>query len=226
MASRPKKPKHRQKRVKTSSEASAPAVPYPKRLERETDAAYAALCTYLGAGPDRSTRSVFGPRARQAQEWSARYDWQARAAAWDSEVRASRLAAIQNRQREADLATTEHDYSLRAAAAAALLGDDALLDQPGRLPPVLVNLGRLARAPDGTAIHAAKLLVDFSGIRDLRALALHRAQATPADKETPADPAVVAAIERATPEQLAALRPSPLSVEDEYAADADPDEGG
>lgn len=223
MAPRPPKKKHR-KDTKPAPAKPVPLIPYPPRLPTETAISYDGLCTYLDAGPDRSISAVFGPtRARIAKGWSTRNDWQARAAAWDASVRDARLAALQERQRRADLDTAEADHRLRAAATAALLDDDPFGLVLPKLPPALANLGRLARAGDApqAAIGAAKLLYVLSGIRDLRALALHRAQATPPDKEAPADPAVVAALERATPEQLAAMRPAPVSIEDEYAADPD-----
>ena len=220
MASRPEQDSNK------TATTKRPLAPYPPRLPTETEPAHAAFCLYLDAGPTRSIRGVFNAvRLRHIGEWSRRNDWQARAALWDAAVRDARLAAVQEREREADLATAEHDHSLRSAAAAALLDPDPFGLALDKLPPALANMGRLARSAEAgnAAIQAVKLLYHLSGIRDLRHLTLvHASRVTP-DLEVAADPAVVAAVASASPEQLAAMRPAPVSVADEYACDPDED---
>jgi hypothetical protein len=118
------------------------------RQHGETSRAYAAFRRYRDAGPLRTqaaTAMAFDVHLRTVNRWSARWDWQARAVAWDDEVHileyARRLEAIR----------TLHDTHQRAARAAltkalaALAAIDAK-DIPAGAAARLLELGtRLER---------------------------------------------------------------------------------
>ena len=223
----PRPPKQARKGATKAPQKPTPSAsalaPYPPRIEGETPTAYAALCTYLAAGPDRNLRGVFpGGRYTPAKTWSARNGWQARAAAWDAAVRDVRLAALQERQRETDLATAEADARLSAAAAAVLFSDD---EPTAKGYGLLLDLWRIGRGgADGARVSAVQTLVDLAGIKDLRKLRHHKATAPAPPAPPPAllTPDIIAALDAAASDsQLDRLDDAPL-VDDppEGAADA------
>lgn len=85
-----------------------------ERQDGETPKAYAAFCVYRDLGPDRSmakTGETLGKSQGLMEEWSAKYEWVKRAAAWDEEQdRVARKAQmdeiIKMRKRHARIAQT------------------------------------------------------------------------------------------------------------------------
>lgn len=208
MAPRPPKKPKRKRRQEGDKKATRahPASAYPPPNEGETRAAYAALCKYLDAGPDRSLRAVF-PGNGNAHRWSVAHRWVERAADFDDERRDERLAALAARQRETDLATAEADARLSALAAAALFSDNEPTTQGMGLIRDLWRVGR--NGADSARVSAVQALARLAGIDDLRRLRHHHATNPKPAAPTPtgADQAAVvdALAQHATTEQLAHL---------------------
>lgn len=86
-------------RCQTRTDAVPAPVPEPvpwKRQPGESSKAYYAFCHYVEAGPNRSLRKLAkflgrGEGASWLKDWSRRYGWVARAAAWDDEQRKAAL---------------------------------------------------------------------------------------------------------------------------------------
>lgn len=203
------KPKQKQpKPVQKQYAKTYPPDSYPPRIQGETSKSYAAFCAYLDMPTnERSLRALASKLKTQPSvtgEWSHKHQWQARASTWDDTRRRERLENIANIQREIDLLVMETHLELRSAACRVLIDEDAIS-----------NLGTIARKCDSSSIAAIKLLFKLSGLEDYRRLELERALREPPRIEAAADPAIVAALATATPEQLAALR-GPRKTPAEY----------
>jgi hypothetical protein len=100
------------------------------RYDRETARANAALHDYALMGPGRSLARLLAQYSQQPapptthittlKQWSARYDWARRVAAWDR---------LRNREAEDAILAARHSLALGAGAAArallaAVVGDD------------------------------------------------------------------------------------------------------
>lgn len=91
------------------------------RLPGETPKAFAAFRVFLNMGPDRSTRKVgrkIGKNRTLIGEWSSRWQWQERAAAYDAAQVVKEQAAIDEQQRKdakkwADRAQAHRERSFR-----------------------------------------------------------------------------------------------------------------
>ena len=115
------------------------------RRDGETSKAYAAFRQYRDLGPLRTVEQMRGVGRTSAERWSARWDWQARAVAWDDATHmaddARRLEAIR----------TMHDTHQRAGRVAMSKALAALQRlEPDQIPPYaaarLLELGaRLER---------------------------------------------------------------------------------
>lgn len=184
--------------------------PFPPRLPTETSKSYTAFCAYLETPVhQRSLRALASTLKTQPSvtgQWSQKNQWQARTLAWDEAQRRERLAAIQARQLERDLATMEHEDLLAASAGAALFSDV----EP-TTPGIVRDLYRIAKSSnnDFARIKAIMTLVDLAGIKDLRKIRYHRAIA-PTPSQQPASSLDLAALVEAlakvaTPTQLEAL---------------------
>jgi len=217
-----KKPKGEHPRgTRNAPPVVSPGSAYPRPIEGETRAAYAALCRYLDAGPERSLRAVFRGHGH-ARQWSSTHRWVERAAAFDQARREERHAALAERQRETDLATAEADARLSAAAAAVLFSDS---EPTAKGYGLLLDLWRIGRGgADSARVSAVQTLVDLAGIKDLRKLRHHKATAPAPPAPPPAllTPDIIAALDAAASDsQLDRLDDAPL-VDDppEGAADA------
>ena len=86
-----------------------------ERREGESSLAYAAFREYRDLGPSRAHRQLANPK--RGERWSGRWDWVARASAWDDEQAmiedAERLDALRNMHRT-------HQIAARAALTIAL----------------------------------------------------------------------------------------------------------
>lgn len=157
----------------------APRDPWERRAD-ETERAWVAFQTYRDLEPgDRSlaeaARRIYGPRGVQkngmvvgrVREWSVRYDWRDRAAAWDAEVdRRRREALMGGHLRAAERHVRQAEAGARAmmvpiqallrrvhaaggdAEALQDLGDEELVRlarMAGRTLPALAKMERLGR---------------------------------------------------------------------------------
>lgn len=116
-----------------------------ERLAGETSLAYSAFRQYRDLGPTRTVDQLHGVARTSAERWSSRWDWPARATAWDDEVH-----RLEDRQRlEAIRSMHEtHQRAGRAAMAKAIAALQALqpTDIPAGAAARLLELGaRLER---------------------------------------------------------------------------------
>jgi hypothetical protein len=99
-----------------------------ERLPGETTLAYSAFRQYRDLGPTRTVDQVRGVAPTSAQRWCSRWDWPARATAWDDEVHRledrHRLEAIRSMHET-------HQRAGRAAMAKAIAALQAL--QPAEI---------------------------------------------------------------------------------------------
>lgn len=115
------------------------------RRDGETARAYQAFRQYRDLGPLRTVDQMHQVARTSAERWSARWDWPARAVAWDD---ASHMAED---QRRLDAIRTMHDTHQRAGRAAMGKALAALARmEPEEIPPYaaakLLELGaRLER---------------------------------------------------------------------------------
>jgi hypothetical protein len=121
------------------------------RREGETAQAYAAFRVYRDLGPLRTVDKMMGVARTSAQRWSRRWDWQARAVAWDDSVHQeedrARLEAIRTMH-------STHQAAGRAAMAKALQVLNALKpsDVPATAAARLLEVG--ARLEERTLLRS------------------------------------------------------------------------
>lgn len=133
-----------------------------ERREDETSRAYEAFCTYRDIGPGRSiakTGQLLGKNQTTLEQWSSKYGWVKRAAAWDDEqerierttAQKEQLKAIKDmRKRHADLGQA---MLIKAARALAKLPDDEIKPQDiSRMVDVASKLERISRGDVGEVV--------------------------------------------------------------------------
>lgn len=129
-----------------------------ERQEGETPRAYEAFCVYRDMGPDRSLRKTvqaLNKNLTTIAEWSAKYEWVKRVAAWDAEndriARIEQLSAIKKmRKQHAELA-----YSMLIKAAQALKripADEIKASDISRMIETGSKLERISRGDVGDVI--------------------------------------------------------------------------
>lgn len=129
-----------------------------ERMTGEPPAAWAAFQTYRDLGQGRTIRKaaeVLGKSPAHLSEYSARFSWPDRAAAWDNELdrltRADNVKAIRRmRQRHADLG--EEALAKAAAALNKIPDEDLKPSDIARLMDVASRLERIARGDVGDVI--------------------------------------------------------------------------
>jgi hypothetical protein len=128
------------------------------RLPEETAKSYAAFMAYLGLGPRRSIARAMelvgaGPGSvRQWERWSSKYNWVARAEAYDDD---RLLKDMQRRERDTEIA--RQAFLSRALDNVAAHGDIARGRMPlGDAMPVTDKHGKvityMATGPDGEEV--------------------------------------------------------------------------
>ena len=139
------------------SKTNIPPEPW-ERQKGETSRAYEAFCTYRDLGPNRSqskTSQKLGKNSRTIADWSTKYDWVKRAAAWDAEQdRIARQAQIDEikkmRKRHADLATA---MLVKAAKALQRIPEDEVkASDVSRLVETASKLERISRGDAGEVV--------------------------------------------------------------------------
>jgi hypothetical protein len=126
------------------------------RRDREPSKAYEAFREYRDLGPLRQLSQVTLGHERTVDTWSARWDWRARAVAWDDAVHRAedrqRLEAIRGM-------AAAHAHAGRIAVEKAL----AAL---GMLGPDMLTAGEAARLLDlGTRLERSTLLVSVEELQ-------------------------------------------------------------
>lgn len=129
-----------------------------ERQQSETSRAYEAFCIYRDMGADRSLRKVvqqLNKNLTTIAEWSTKYDWVKRVAAWDAEQdRIARQAQVDEikkmRKRHADIANA---MLIKAAKALKNIPEDEIKPQDiSRMVDVASKLERISRGDVGEVI--------------------------------------------------------------------------
>lgn len=139
------------------SKATIPPEPW-ERQKGETSRAYEAYTVYRDMGPNRSQAKVskeLGKNSRTIADWSAKYEWVKRAAAWDAEQ--DRIARQQNteeikkmRKRHTDLASA---MLVKAARALQRIPEDEIkAADVSRMVETASKLERISRGDAGDVI--------------------------------------------------------------------------
>ena len=128
-----------------------------ERQQDETSKAYEAFTVYRDLGTNRSitkTSQTLNKNRTTIAEWSTKYDWVKRAAAWDSEQDRIRQAQVEEikkmRKRHADIASA---MLIKAAQALKNIPQDEI--KPGdisRMVDVASKLERISRGDVGEVI--------------------------------------------------------------------------
>lgn len=141
-------------KVKTPAPAPEPW----ERQEGETARAFEAFSVYRDMGPDRSLRKVVQQLDKNLTtigDWSTKYDWVKRVAAWDAEQdRIARQEQLQDikkmRKRHAALAST---MLIKAATALQKLPPEEIsATEISRMVDVASKLERISRGDVGEVI--------------------------------------------------------------------------
>ncbi len=139
------------------SKTTIPPEPW-ERQKGETSRAYEAFTIYRDLGPDRSqakTSRKLGKNSRTIADWSKKYEWVKRAAAWDAEqdriARQSQIDEIRKmRKRHADLATA---MLVKAAKALKRIPEDEVkASDLSRLVETASKLERISRGDVGEVV--------------------------------------------------------------------------
>lgn len=129
-----------------------------ERQKGETSRAYEAFAAYRDLGPNRSqskTSKKLGKNSRTIADWSTKYDWVKRAAAWDAEQdRLARQAQIDEikkmRKRHTDMATA---MLAKAARALTKIPDDEIkASDVSKMVDTAAKLERISRGDVGEVI--------------------------------------------------------------------------
>lgn len=136
---------------------------YPwERLKNETSKAYEAFCVYRDLGTERSitkTSQTLNKNRTTIGEWSTKFDWVKRAAAWDDEQdRIAREIAQKEqaeeirkmRKRHSDLAKKMLETA--EAALDAFDTDDIKASDISRMVDVASKLERISRGDAGEVV--------------------------------------------------------------------------
>lgn len=141
------------------SKAVIPPEPW-ERQKGETSRAYEAFGIYRDQGPDRSitkTAQQLHKNRTTIGEWSAKYEWVKRAAAWDAEqdriARQNQIDEIKKmRKRHTDLATA---MLVKAAKALQRIPEDEVkASDVSRLVETASKLERISRGDAGEVVEA------------------------------------------------------------------------
>lgn len=133
---------------------------YPwERLKNETSKAYEAFCVYRDLGTERSitkTSQTLDKNRTTVGEWSTKYDWVKRAAAWDDEqdriareiAQKEQAKAIREmRKKHANLASA---MLLKATKALSKIPDDEIkAGDVTRMVDIASKLERISRGDAG-----------------------------------------------------------------------------
>ena len=139
------------------SRANIPPEPW-ERQKGETPRAWEAFCVYRDLGADRSinkTARTLTKNRTTIAEWSSKYDWVKRVAAWDAEqdriARQSQIDEIKKmRKRHADLATA---MLVKAAKALQRIPEDEVkASDLSRLVETASKLERISRGDVGEVV--------------------------------------------------------------------------
>lgn len=129
-----------------------------ERQKGETSRAYEAFTVYRDMGAGRSqakTSQKLGKNSRTIADWSTKYEWVKRVAAWDAEQdRIARQAQIDEikkmRKRHADLATA---MLVKAARALSKLPEDEIkATDVSRMVETASKLERISRGDVGEVV--------------------------------------------------------------------------
>lgn len=129
-----------------------------ERQKGETSRAYEAFAAYRDLGPNRSqskTSKKLGKNSRTIADWSTKYDWVKRAAAWDAEQdRLARQAQIDEikkmRKRHTDLASA---MLVKAARALQRIPEDEIkAADVSRMVETASKLERISRGDAGDVV--------------------------------------------------------------------------
>lgn len=129
-----------------------------ERQEKETDKAFEAFCVYRDMGPERSLNKTVQKLSKNRTtlaDWSSKYNWVKRAAAWDKEqdriARQAQTKEIVNmRKRHANLA---HAMLVKAAKALNAISEDEIKPADiSRMVDVASKLERLSRGDTSEVI--------------------------------------------------------------------------
>lgn len=128
------------------------------RMDGETPRAYEAFRQYRDLGPLRTVDQMHGVAPTSAMRWCSRWDWPARAVAWDDEIHMesdrARLEAIR----------TMHDTHQRAGRAAMQAAIAAL----ARLKPSDISAGAAAKLLElGARLERSTLLVSVEELQGI-----------------------------------------------------------
>lgn len=136
-----------------------PAAPEPwERQPEETAKAFQAFCAYRDMGPERSLNKLVQKLHKNRTtlgEWSGRYDWVSRCAAWDAEqdriARQEQIKAIKAmRNRHAGMAKA---MIVKAGRALNRIPDDEIkASDISRMIEVASKLERISRGDVGDVI--------------------------------------------------------------------------
>jgi len=139
------------------SRTNIPPEPW-ERQKGETSRAYEAFTVYRDMGANRSqskTSKKLGKNSRTIADWSTKYEWVKRAAAWDAEQdRIARQAQVDEikkmRKRHADLATA---MLVKAAKALQRIPEDEVkASDVSRLVETASKLERISRGDAGDVV--------------------------------------------------------------------------